>query len=145
MTFQAVRGSFEKLCYDALVAAGVAAADISFDNFQETQAPSDRSYAVVTVSFATGVIDTVACQGQERLNGNMQVNINTPKQQGSKPAEDIALSVLKAWNDLNVHGKDHAPLLSAATKNINGPQALAPTQKPHHTVVISCAWTARVA
>ena len=145
MSFQDVRGVFQKLTADALVTGGIAATDISFDNWGQTAGQADISYAIMTFSFATGVIDAVACQGQERLNGNMQVNINVPKQQGSKAAEDIALEVLKAWNDLNIHGKDHTPLLSASTRNIAGPLTLAPTEKPHHTVVISCAWAARVA
>lgn len=145
MTFQDVRGTFQKLTADALIAGGIASTDISFDNWGETAGQADTSYAIMTMSFANGVIDTVACQGQERLNGNIQVNINTPKQQGAGPAEAIALEVLKAWNDLNINGKDHSPLLSASTRNIAGPLSLAPTDRPHHTVVVSCSWAARVA
>lgn len=145
MSYQDIRGTFQKLTADALIAGGIASTDISFDNWGETAGQADTSYAIMTMSFADGVIDTVACQGQERLNGNIQVNINTPKQQGAGPAESIALEVLKAWNDLNISGKDHAPLLSASTRNIAGPLSLAPADRPHHTVVVSCSWAARVA
>ena len=133
MTFQDVRGYFEQACHLALVTAGVADADISFDNWGETAAPADRSYAVVALSFGNSVEDTLSCEGLENLRGSLQVNIYTPKQKGSKLGEDIALAVLKAWNTINKHGTSH------------GPTTIAPDQRPHHVNVISCAFTARAA
>ena len=145
MTYQGVRGYFEEACYKALMAAGVADADISFDNWGETAAPADRPYAVVALSFGNSVEDTLSCEGLENLRGSLQVNVYTPKQKGSKPGEDIALAVLKAWGTINKHGTSHAPLLRATCRNISGPTTIAPDQRPHHVNVVSCAFTARVA
>ena len=144
MSYQPVRGFFQKLTYDALVSAGVAAADIHFDNFGETAAPADRSYAVVAMSFGQGIDNVVGCEGLENLNGSLQCNIYTPKQQGSKPGEDISLEVVKEWSALNRRTTAHPGLEQAACLSIDGPQTLAPDQRPHHVNVISCVWKARV-
>jgi hypothetical protein len=145
MTFQDVRGYFEKACYSALMTAGVPAADISFDNYGETAAPADRPYAVVALSFGNSVEDTLSCEGLENLRGSLQVNVYTPKQKGSKSGEEIALAVLKAWNTINRHGTSHAPLIRATCRDINGPTTIAPDQRPHHVNVVSCAFSARAA
>ena len=145
MTYQDVRGYFEKACHTAIKSAGVAAADISFDNYGETAAPADRPYAVVALSFGGTVDNTVSCEGLERLRGSLQVNVYTPKQKGSKPGEDIAMAVLKAWNAINSTKTFTAPLLNAACLNIEGPSTVAPDQRPHHVNVVSCAFVARVA
>ena len=142
-TYQDVRGYFEEACHLALVAAGVAEADISYDNWGETAAPADRSYAVVALSFGNTVEDTLGCEGAERLRGSLQVNIYTPKQKGSKPGETIALAVLKAWGTINKHGTSHAPLIHAKCRNIEGPATVAPDQRPHHVNVVSCAFEAQ--
>jgi hypothetical protein len=134
MTYQDVRGYFEKACYTALTTAGIPAADISFDNY----------YAIVALSFGNTVEDTLSCEGLERLRGSLQVIIYTPKQKGSKPGEDIALAVLKAWNAINAIKTFTAPLLNAACSGIEGPTTLAPDQRPHHINVVSCAFKARV-
>ena len=144
MTYQNVRGYFEQACYTALTTAGVAAADISFDNYGETAAPADRPYAIVALSFGGTVEDTLSCEGLERLRGSLQVNIYTPKQKGSKPGEDISLEVIKAWNAINATKTFTAPLLNAACHNIEGPATLAPDQRPHSVNVVSCAFKARV-
>ena len=144
MSYQNVRGYFEQACYTALTTAGVAAADISFDNYGETAAPADRPYAIVALSFGGTVEDTLSCEGLERLRGSLQVNIYTPKQKGSKPGEDISLEVIKAWNAINATKAFTAPLLNAACHNIEGPATLAPDQRPHSVNVVSCAFKARV-
>ena len=145
MTYQDVRGYFEKACHTAIQSAGVAAADISFDNYGETAAPADRPYAIVALSFGGTVDNTLSCEGLERLRGSLQVNVYTPKQQGSKPGEDIAMAVLKAWSVINSTKAFTAPLLNAACLNIEGPSTVAPDQRPHHVNVVSCAFVARVA
>ena len=145
MSYQPVRGYFEKLTYDALLSSGVAAADIHFANFGETAAPSDKTYAVVALSFGRGVEDVVGCEGQEALNGSISVNVHTPKQQGSKPGEDICWAVIRAWLGINKRLVDHSPLENATCKTINGPLTLAPDARPHHVNVISCVFRARVA
>ena len=143
--YQNVRGYFEQLTYQALLTGGIAAADIHFDNFGETAAPSDRSYAVVSLSFGQGVEDVLSCEGLERLRGTINCVVYTPKQQGSKPGEDICLEVIKAWNGVNKRSTVFtAPLLEAACQNIDGPQSLAPDQRPHHANVTTCGWRARV-
>ena len=144
MSYQNVRGYFEQACYTALTTAGIAAADISFDNYGETAAPADRPYAIVALSFGGTVEDTLSCEGLERLRGSLQVNIYTPKQKGSKPGEDISLEVIKAWNAINATKTFTAPLLNAVCHNIEGPATLAPDQRPHSVNVVSCAFKARV-
>ena len=145
MSYQPVRGFFQKLTYEALIAAGVNADNIFFDNYGETEPDGSKSWALVAMSFTDTVEDVVGCEGIESLQGSLQCNIYTPKQTGSKPGEDICLEVAKAWNQLNRKAAPHAGLDQAGTRNLNGPQTLAPDQRPHHVNVISCAWRARVA
>jgi len=144
MTYQPVRGAFQKLTYDALVAAGIAAENVFFDNFGETPPGPDTSYAVVNMSFTDGVQDMVGCEGMESLQGSLLVNIYTPKQQGSKPGEDIALAVVKEWVKLGSYAETLG-LAQACVRNINGPNTLAPDARPHHVNNISGRWTARTA
>jgi hypothetical protein len=141
--FQNVRGYFEKECFIALQAGGIAAADIAFDNFVETAAPADRSYAIVSLTFGQTVTDTIGCEGAENILGTLQCNIYTPKNKGSLAGETAALEVLKAWNTINKRGTDHGPLEVAACRGIEGPISLAPDKRPHHANVVSCTVFAR--
>ena len=143
MTYQPVRGAFQKLTFDALRTAGIDAENVFFDNFGETPPGPDVSYAVVNMSFTDTVADVVGCGGMETLQGSLLVNIYTPKQQGSKPGEDIALEVAKAWVTLGSYSQV-AGLAQACVRNINGPNTLAPDARPHHVNNISGRWTARV-
>lgn len=136
--FQDVRGYFENQCFIALQAGGIAAADIAFDNFLETPAPADRSYAIVSLTFGQTVTDTIGCEGAENILGTLQCNIYTPKQKGSVAGETAALEVLKAWNTINKRGTDHTPLVHAACRGIEGPITIAPDTRPHHVNVVSC-------
>jgi len=145
VSYQPVRGLYQKLTHDALVAAGVPAANINFDNYGETAAPADQSYALIAMNFGSSIEDVVGCEGMENLLGTLQVNIYTPKQTGSKPGEDIGLAVIKAWNGMNKRTYDPTPLLSAHTLGIEGPITIAPDQRPHHVNVVSCSFRARVA
>jgi len=141
--FQDVRGYFEKECFVALQAGGIAPADIAFDNFVETAAPADRSYAIVSLTFGQTVTDTIGCEGSENILGTLQCNIYTPKQKGSVAGETAALEVLKAWNAINKRNTDHSPLEVAACRGIEGPITIAPDQRPHHANVVSCTVFAR--
>lgn len=145
MTFQPLRGYFENQCFIALQAGGIAAADIAFDNFVETAASADRSYAIVSLTFGQTVTDTIGCEGAENIIGTLQCNIYTPKNKGSLAGETAALEVLKAWNAINKRGTDHSPLEVAACRRIEGPITLAPDKRPHHATVVSCSILARVA
>ena len=93
MSFQPVRGYFEKATFDAL-RLGLPADDIHFDNFGETAAPADRDYAVVTLTFGNNAVDVIGCEGQEALIGTLQANIYTVKQKGSVQGEQLSLNVL---------------------------------------------------
>ena len=137
-SFQDVRGYFENQCFVALQAGGIAAGDIAFDNYLETPAPADRSYAIVSLTFGQTVTDTIGCEGADNLLGTLQCNIYTPKQQGSVAGETAALEVLKAWTAINKHGTNHTPLAHAACRGIEGPITIAPDQRPHHANVVSC-------
>ena len=145
MSYQDVRGKFQKVTHDALVAAGVPAANISFDNWGESAAPADQTYALIFLSFGATIGDVVGCEGMEHIVGSLQVNLYTPKQAGSKPGEDICQSVISEWCKMNHYAYDVTPLLSARTFGIEGPTTLNPDQRPHHANVLSCSFRARVA
>jgi len=144
MSYQPVRGLYQKRTYDALVAAGVGTDHVYFDNYGETPPDASQTYALVSLTFGATVEDNIGCEGSERLRGTLQVNLYVPKQQGSKPGEDIALEVIKAWNGMNKRTFDPTPLLSAHTISMEGPLTLGPTPQPHHAVVCSCSFIARV-
>lgn len=142
MTYQSVRGALEKLTYDALRTASIAAADIFFDGVGETPPGPSVPYATVALSFTDTVEDLVGCEGSEHLRGSIVVNIYTPKNQGSKAGEDVCLEVVKAWSKLGAW-VNTAGLVQASTRNITGPTTLRDDQRPHHGHNITCAWHAR--
>lgn len=145
MTYQLIRGSFEDLTATALQAAGLPVGSIYFDNYGETPKDASKPYAVISLSFGSTIEDVVGCEGSENLNGPLQCNVYTPKDQASVDGEAICLSVLRAWNAVNRHGHDPAPLLSMHTRSIDGPTTIAPDERPHHVNVISCIFSARAA
>jgi hypothetical protein len=144
MTFQLVRGAMQKLTSDALVAAGVPFAQHCFDNVQETP-PADPAgtYAIVSISFPQTVTETVGCSGADHIVGSANLLIYTPKRQGMKPVEDTCQTVLRAWVAVNGAMVNQGGV-HLRTRNINGPNALAPDERPHQVVQLSCAFTARV-
>jgi hypothetical protein len=135
----------QKLTSDALVTGGIPFADQSFDNVQETP-PQDSSgtYARINISFPETVLDTIGCEGLERILGTCNVLVYTPKRKGMKPAEDIMQAVIKGWVSVNRGGVNYQSV-HLKTRNIEGPNALAPDQRPHQVTQLSCAFTARVA
>ena len=144
MSYQPVRGNIEKTTYDALRTGGVDADHIFFDNFGETPPGPDATYAVVSLSFDQTVEDVVGCEGVEDLRGSLNCAIYTPKKQGSKPGEDIALDVVKGWVQTNRLATTHLTgVEQLAFRNITGPSTLAPTSAPHHVNVLTCAFIAR--
>ena len=144
MSFQPIRGAFEKATYDALRTAGVGADAVFFDNFGETPPGPDVSYALVSLTFDDTVQDVVGCKGVEDLRGTLQCNVYTPKKRGSKPGEDICLEVIKGWLAINQRTTAHPTgVEQAAVRNLDGPRTIAPDARPHHVNVISCAFLAR--
>lgn len=142
--YQDIRGFYQQLTSLALVAGGVTR--ISFDNFGETAGGADESYALVSLTFGGNAVDVIGCEGMEVIRGTLQVNLYTPKQEGTKPAEDICNGILKAWQSINkLDFVLTPPLLSARTLNLEGPLALNPDKRPHHATVVSCSILARVA
>jgi hypothetical protein len=145
-SFQQIRGAMATLTSKALVFDGPPPVPVPcvFDNTFETP-PADPAgtYAVVNISFPQVVTETIGCEGADLIVGSCNVLLYTPKRQGMKPAEDLMQKVLKEWvrvnralvNEGGVHLK---------TRNINGPSALAPDERPHSVVSLSCAFTARV-
>ena len=144
MSFQDVRGAIQKLTSDALVAAGIPFDQHCFDNVQEDP-PVDPSgsYAVINVSFPNVVEETIGCDGVENIVGSCNLLVYTPKRQGMKPAEDIMQAVLKEWVRVNKAMVNEGGV-SLRTRNINGPNGLAPDQRPFQATQLSCAFTARV-
>lgn len=146
MTFQLIRGSLEERAKDDLTNAGVGTPLIFFDNVGETPGKADETYAVVSVSFTDTVQDTVACEGIEDLRGSVQVNVYTPRNEGSKQGEDICLEVMKGWQVINKwRAQPTDPILQMCIRNIEGPTTLAPDTRPHHVNVVSATWICRAA
>jgi hypothetical protein len=143
-SFQDVRGAMQKLTSDALTAAGVPFAQHCFDNTVETP-PADPAgtYAVLNLSFPQVVTETIGCEGADRIIGSANLLLYSPKRQGMKPAEDICQAVLKEWVRVNKAAVNYQGV-HLRTRNINGPSVLAPDERPHQVVSLSCAFTARV-
>ena len=141
-SFQQVRGAMQKLTSDALVAGGIPFAAHCFDNVQET--PPADSYAVISISFPQVVTETVGCEGMDHIIGGCNVVLYTPKGKGMKPAEDIVQAVIKGWVSVNKGGVNYQSV-HLKTRSIEGPNALAPDQRPHQVTQLSCAFFARVA
>lgn len=144
MSYQPVRGAFEKLTYDALRVAGIPADQIFFDGVGETPPGPAAPYATVSMSFTDTTEDVIGCGPSEHLRGSVLCNVYTPKNRGSKPGEDICLEVIKEWQKLGKHS-ERAGLVQASTRNITGPTTVRDDARPHHINSISCAWAARVA
>jgi len=149
-TFQDVRGAMAKLTSDALTSAGVPFADQSFDNVQETPSKDAAgTYAAVSISFPQVTVETIGCEGADLIVGSCNVLLYTPKREGMKPAEDKLLAVLREWRRVNIAGTllpDAAGdfKVRLTTRNISGPNALAPDERPHQVTQMSCAFSARV-
>lgn len=144
MSYQYCRGLFESNARLALITAGLTANNIYFDNVGETPKKSDETYAVFSLSWGSTVLDTLHCEGIERLIGAMQVNVYTPKNRGSMAGEDICLEVIKEWGNINgFQEQDNDPILAIAVRNIEGPITLAPNERPHHVNVVSATFTIR--
>ena len=142
-SFQDVRGAMAKLTSDALTAGGVLFPDQQvFDNVQET--PPAATYAVISISFPQTVIEAIGCEGADHIIGSCNVVLYTPKGKGMKPAEDTLQAVIKEWVRVN-KGLVNEGGVHLKTRNISGPNALAPDQRPHCITQLSCAFTARVA
>jgi hypothetical protein len=140
-SFQQIRGLFERVTYEALRSAGIAAELVFFDGVSETPPDSATPYAVVSLSFDQTAVETVGC-AVEAIKGSLMCNIYTPKQRGSRPGEDIAAEVLRAWVALNVAQQTaNRPRV----QNIEGPRTIAPDQRPHHCHAMSCSFTAAAA
>ena len=142
MSFQQVRGAMAKLTSDALAAGGIPFAAQVFDNVQET--PPATTYAVISISFPETVVEAIGCEGSDRIVGSCNVVLYTPKGKGMKPAEDIMQAVIKEWVRVN-RGLVNEGGVHLKTRNISGPNALAPDQKPKQVTQLSCAFTARAA
>ena len=139
--FQQIRGLFERTTFDALQAGGIAPELVFFDGVQETPPDSATPYAVVSLSFDQTALDMVGCP-VEAIKGSLMVNIYTPKQRGSRPGEDMAAEVLRAWVQLNLAPQTS---LRPRVQNIDGPRTIAPDARPHHAHSMSCSFTAAAA
>ena len=146
MSFQQIRGAMATLTSNALVIDGTPPVPVPcvFDNTFETP-PADPAgtYAVINISFPQVVTETIGCEGADLIVGSCNVLLYTPKRQGMKPAEDLMQKVLKEWVRVNKAAVNYQGV-HLRTRNINGPSALAPDERPHSVVSISCAFTARV-
>jgi hypothetical protein len=138
-----------KLTSDALVTAKVVLANQAFDNTLETP-PKDATgtYAVISINFPSTMIETIGCEGMEQIIGSCSVVLYTPKCEGMIPAETVMQEVIKEWVRVN-RGLQKDPTkpnpLRLKTRNISGPNALTPDQRPHQVTQLSCVFTAKPA
>ena len=144
MSFQQIRGAMAKLTSDALAAAGIPLTAQVFDNTAETP-PADPAgtYATISISFPQVTVEAIGCEGADRIIGSANLLLYSPKRQGMKPAEDICQAVLKEWVRVNKAAVNEGGV-HLRTRNVNGPNALAPDERPHQVTSLSCAFTARV-
>ena len=145
-TYQTVRGYLEAGAMQSLKNAGIDDSRIFYDNVGSTPGKADQMYAVISISFTDTIQDTVSnCGGIESLTGSIQVNISSPRNEGSVPGETAALEVIKSWNNANRWmASPGDPILSMSIREIDGPISLAPTERPHHGTVVSARWTMRL-
>ena len=145
-TYQTVRGYLEAGAMQSLKNAGIDDSRIFYDNVGDSPGKADQMYAVISLSFTNTIQDTVSnCGGIESLTGSIQVNIYTPRNEGSVPGETAALEVIKSWNNANTWmAQPGDPILSMSIRDIDGPISLAPTARPHHVTVVSARWTMRL-
>lgn len=141
MTLQAVRGAMATLTADALVAGGMAADRIYWQNVQESPPADGQPWAMVTISFPRLLLPTIGCRGQDAIRGTCLVRICWPKQQGTTAAEALALEVVKAWCGTN----EAIPAAPAGlrTKLIEGPVPLPLTESPWAVFVVNCSFSGR--
>ena len=145
-TYQTVRGYLELGAMQSLKNAGISDELIFYDNVGESPGKANQMYAVISISFTDTIQDTVSnCGGIESLTGSIQINISTPRNEGSVPGETAALEVIKSWNNANRWmASPGDPILSMSIRDIDGPISLAPTARPHHVTVVSARWTMRL-
>ena len=145
-TYQTVRGYLELGAMQSLKNSGIDDSRIFFDNVGETPGKADQKYAVVSLSFTDTIQDTLSnCGGIESLTGSIQVNIYTPRNEGSVPGESAALEVIRDWNGFNKWmASPGDPILSVGIREIDGPITLAPTTRPHAVHVVSATWNMRL-
>ena len=145
-TYQTVRGYLEAGAMQSLKNAGIDDSRIFYDNVGESPGKANQMYAVISISFTDTIQDTVSnCGGIESLTGSIQVNISTPRNEGSVPGETAALEIIKSWNNANRWmASPGDPILSMSIRDIDGPISLAPTARPHHVTVVSARWTMRL-
>ena len=127
-TYQTVRGYLEAGAMQSLKNAGIDDSRIFYDNVGESPGKADQMYAVISISFTDTIQDTVSnCGGIESLTGSIQINISTPRNEGSVPGETAALEVIKSWNNANRWmASPGDPILSMSIRDIDGPISLAP-------------------
>ena len=144
MTFQRVRGAMAKLTSEGLALGGIPLADQAFDNVQESPGKDAAgAYAVVSISFPQTVVEAIGCEGADLIVGTCNVLVYAPRQQGMVAAEAAMQAVLKEWVRVNMAAVNYQGV-HLRTRGVSGPNTLAPDQRPHQAVQLSCSFTARV-
>lgn len=139
MSFQDIRGTLEKSTFDALVAAGVTAADVFFDGVGQSRPSADSTWAQIAISFTDVKQDLIGCACSDDIRGTVQCNVYTPEGRGSKVGEDIAATVLRAWSETLKW--DATTRDRVRCRDLQGPRAInSPTNDPHRCHVITAAF-----
>lgn len=141
MTLQTVRGAMEAVILDALVAGGLAAANVYWQNVQETPPDHGTPWATVTISFPRLVLPSIGCEGDDAILGTVGVLLYWPKQEGPAPAEAVLTGLVAAWCDLN-HPLQANPA-RLRTRNQEGPTMTPPGSLPWATFSASCSFTGK--
>lgn len=140
-TYQDIRGIIEQRLADALLAAGLPAGRVIYDNVQETPPPVPS--AMIAVSFTRSILDAIGCQGGESIAGTAQINLYLPKGTGSRAGESYGLALideLSSWN-----GALRLPdAVTVRSIGIDGPRWIAADDRPYRVMVVAAGFSAAV-
>lgn len=142
-SYQPIRGFFEKLTSDALVAGGIPKQRHYFDNVQETAPSSERTWAQIHLSFSNTTETVIGCKPMLRLQGPLQCLIYVPKAIGMLDGENAAAEVLAAWCETDHVFFPGPPGLHPRTRSHDGPRRVELDRAPWQVISLSCVFSAR--
>ena len=139
MSFQAIRAHIETRVNAAF--SGLSpAVPVVYDNVNET--PPDLPYVMCLISYLDTTIPTVCVTdgAVEQINGNLQLSIYAPREQGMGTLESYSTTAMTVMNTLFDWGNS----VKVKAGRINGPVPLMDGPEPYAVVTVSCPFKASV-
>lgn len=139
MTFQHIRHFFEGPVIAALAAQGV---DTYVDNQSFVESDAASEYAVMRLDF--GVTTDVALgEPAEAIQGNIVVEVYTPKGRGPGRGQTLITEAMKALNNLKpCTGAPTATGARGRVLELVGPSFFALEGRPHYLTRVGCGFRA---